>query len=353
MNNRILIIQPSRIGDVIFSLPALVNLRKLYPKAHIAWLIDDRCKDLLNDNPYLDEVIVFPFKRLNLFTGIIQILKLRKKLRSMNFDLSIDLHGLFKSAVIVWLANAKQKIGSSNSYGMKELSWLFSKEIKSHLAQTLHTIDRHLEVVKYLAQNMDPKILPYLKKEFPLSCKPVEEEYISALLKSKNIKSNYIILFPGGGWRSRRWFPERFAEIADRLIIQYDVDIIFIGGKPGGSSEHGITKQIISSMKEKAHDLSGQITIMQLIALIKKANMFIGNEAGPMHIACALETPVIAIIGPTNPFRTGPFGNKFILIRKEVNCGPCRNRNCANLKCMKPITVDDVLNGVSKLKFNK
>jgi len=149
-------------------------------------------------------------------------------------------------------------------------------------------------------------------------------------------------MFSGGGWRSRRWFPERFSELADRIIKKYGYDVVFIGGPPAGSPEAGTVDKVLKNMKNKAYDLSGKFTLKQLCVLLKSSKMFVGNEAGPMHLACALGTPVLAIIGPTNPERTGPFGDRFIIVRKNVDCAPCKQRNCKKLECMKLITVEEV-----------
>jgi len=347
---KILIVQPSRLGDIIFSLPVVFNLKGLFPNSHITWLVDDRCYELLENNPYIDEIIVVPFKELkknNLFKKIKEIIKLKNILRSKKFDISIDLHGLFKSSILVLFAKAKYKIASSSSYGMKELSWIFSKEIKSQNSMFQHTIDRHLEVVKYLREKFNKKF--EIKKEFPIYLSEENEIKVNEILKKFNIKDDFITIFPGGGWLSRRWFIENYARLSDILIKEFNYDVVFIGGKPGGSPEEGIIEKIQKLMNEKSYNLSGQLTLKQLCVLLKKTKLFIGNEAGPMHIACALGTKVIGIIGPTNPSRTGPFGNNFIVVKKDIDCAPCRERNCKKMLCMKKITVEDIINAVNKI----
>ena len=133
---RILLIQPSRIGDIVFSLPTLFALRRTFPRARITWLVDDRCRDLVEGHPDLDEVLVVPFKAIEealkkgTWRGVAQTLRrLKRELRSRSFDLSIDLHGLAKSALLVWMAGARFRIGSANTTGMKEGSGFFSREI--------------------------------------------------------------------------------------------------------------------------------------------------------------------------------------------------------------------------------
>ncbi|HSO71457.1 MAG TPA: glycosyltransferase family 9 protein, partial [Thermodesulfobacteriota bacterium] len=153
---RILLIQPSRIGDIVFSLPTLSALRRTYSRARITWLVDDRCRDLVEGHPDLDEVLVVPFKaieealKIGAWRGVVQTLsRLKRELRSRSFDLSIDLHGLAKSALLVWMAGARFRIGSANTTGMKEGSGFFSREIPPR-PDDRHTVERNLSVIDFL-----------------------------------------------------------------------------------------------------------------------------------------------------------------------------------------------------------
>ncbi|GHT09949.1 hypothetical protein AGMMS49532_09050 [Endomicrobiia bacterium] len=141
---KILIVQPSRIGDIIFSLPVLSAIKKRYPDARLSWIVDDRCVEILNGSPFLENIFIWGKRQISFK----YYKNLRQRLRGQKFDLSIDLHGLAKSAMLVELAGAKFKIASSSINGMKEFSWLFSKEIKSR--REVHCVERHFEVAKYL-----------------------------------------------------------------------------------------------------------------------------------------------------------------------------------------------------------
>jgi ADP-heptose:LPS heptosyltransferase len=252
---------------------------------------------------------------------------------------------LFKSAAVALIAGAGTKIASSSSYGMKELSWLISKQIKPGPLQKLHTVDRHLEVIKYLTAGQKVSI----ERKFPICYSDIDKTVVNDMLKTAGVNRPYAVMFTGGGWLSRRWFQDRFAELADRIIDERNIDIVFIGGKPGGSPEDGIIDNVMSMMKNKAYNLSGKLTLKQLAVLIGNATFFVGNEAGPMHVACAINTPVVAIIGPTDPTKTGPFGTNFIVVKKDVDCGPCKERNCTKLDCMKLVMVTDVMNAINAI----
>jgi lipopolysaccharide heptosyltransferase II len=344
---RIALIQPSRIGDIVFSLPTLSALRQLFPEARISWLVDERCKDLVAGHPDLDESIIIPFKALEKalkdreWRWVWQTLsRLRKELRERSFDLSVDLHGLAKSALLVFLARASFRIGSANTTGMKELSGFFSKEIPPH-PKALHTIERNLAVISYLGGQVDQ---PRFNFSIPLARK----EEIQALLRKFGCteRDKLIVIHPGAGWLSRRWPVKRYADLIHRLHQDLPARVIIIGGAEGGSKEDLLFKELFSLIQVPVINLVQQLSLGQLLALLERTDLFVGNEAGPMHLATALNKPVVAIIGPTRPELTGPFGPKTRIVRKEVGCSPCRERNCPDLKCMNAIEVSDVFEAI-------
>ena len=336
---KILIVQPSRMGDIIFSLPTVSAIKKQYPHAHISWIVDERCAGIIKDNNLIDDLIIFDRTKVS----ISYIAKFYKKLRANKYDLSIDLHGLFKSAFIVKLAGAKFKLASSSTNGMRELSWMFSKEIKPETVET-HCIERHLAVAKYLGCQTD-------KLDYNITVKDDEIENIKSILQKENIdlSKKIIAVHPGGGWISRRWQTEKFAHLIDLVTEKFDVNIVLIGGKEGGASEKGLNEEIISQSKtKKIVDLTGKFNLKELISFFKICSVFVANEAGPMHIATALGVEAIAILGPTNALRTGPYKGKTTIIQKKVECQPCRNRNCTKVDCMKLISVEDVFETVKQ-----
>ncbi|MDD5020652.1 MAG: lipopolysaccharide heptosyltransferase II [Endomicrobiaceae bacterium] len=334
---KILIIQPSRMGDVIFALPAVNAIKKQYPHAHISWIVDERCAGILKGNDLIDDLIIFDRTKISLS----YVIKFYKQLRKNGYDLSIDFHGLFKSAFIVKLAGARFKLASSSTNGMRELSWLFSKEIKPKSVDS-HCIERHLAVAKYLG-------CPTENFEYGLNVAQEEIETLKKRLEQEKIDLNkkIVAIHPGGGWISRRWQTEKFAQLIDLIKAKYNVNIVLVGGKEGGASEKGLNEEIISQAKTKdIIDLTGKLQLKELMAFLKICNLFIANEAGPMHIATALNTNAIAILGPTNAKRTGPFKGNTVIMQKKVECQPCRNRQCIKVDCMNLISVEEVFESV-------
>lgn len=332
---KILIVQPSRIGDIIFSLPVLAAIKKKYPKARISWIVDERCAEILEGNPYISKLFIWDRKNKSLK----YYRKLRKELRKEKFDLSIDLHGLMKSAMLVKFANAKYKIASSSTNGMREFSWLFSKEIKSENKDD-HCIERHMQIAKHLKCDSDI--------EYPINISDDAFESVKKKLADLDVSLDKVIgVHAGGGWLSRRWESSKFAQLIKKLKEELGADIVLVGGKEGGSSEKGLNEKIIKESNVNVADMTGKFTLKELCAFFKICKVFVGNEAGPMHIATALNTPAVAILGPTNAKRTGPYNkSQTTIIQHKVDCQPCRNRNCKNIICMQNVSVDEVFNAV-------
>ncbi|MDR3274778.1 MAG: DUF374 domain-containing protein [Endomicrobium sp.] len=332
---KILIVQPSRIGDIIFSLPVLSALKKRYPNAKISWIVDDRCCEILEGNACLENIFIWNRKQVSFK----YYKDLRRKLKNQKFDLSIDLHGLAKSAVFVKFASARFKIASSSTNGMKEFSWLFSKEIKS--PETYHCVERHFEVAKYLdcADEIN----------YPIAVSETDFKNVRKKLLKENVNiENIIGIHPGGGWISRRWHSYNFAMLARRLKTEIEADIVLVGGKEGGTTERGLSEKIIADAGVQISDMTGKFTLKELCAFIKICKIFVGNEAGPMHIATALGAQAVAILGPTNASRTGPYKGNTKIIQHKFACQPCRNRDCKDTVCMCSVTVSEVFEEVKK-----
>jgi lipopolysaccharide heptosyltransferase II len=336
---KILIVQPSRIGDLIFSLPVLSAIKKKYPNARLSWIVNKKCIEILEKNPLLENIFIWDSSKISFKYYI----NLRRQLSEQKFDLSIDLHGLAKSAILVKLAGAKFKIASSSTNNMKEFSWLFSNEIKS--PKESHCVERYFEVAKYLNCTYEINYpITILDENF----KSVREK----LLKESANLDKLIGIHPGAGWISRRWGIHKFAALAGRLKNELGVDIVIVGGKESGSTENGLSEEIITHTNVKIIDMSRKFTLKDLCAFLKICKVFVGNEAGPIHIATALNTQAVAILGPTNAKRTGPYKGNTKIVQHQVSCQPCRNRNCKNTICMQYITVSEVFEEVKK-KYNK
>jgi ADP-heptose:LPS heptosyltransferase len=226
---------------------------------------------------------------------------------------------------------------------MKEGSGLFSKEIPPGPGDR-HTVERNLAVIRYLGGETE-------KPTFILPVSESARREVQAVLKQAGCREEdpLIVIHPGAGWLSRRWPAERYADLIHRLQPGLPAKIAVIGGPEGGSKEDLLFQELFSRLEVPVIDLVRRLSLKQLLALYQQARLFIGNEAGPMHLANALGLPAVVLIGPTRPELTGPFGTTARVIRHAVGCNPCRERNCRDLKCMAAIEVSQVEEAVHSL----
>ena len=338
----ILIVKLSALGDVIHTLPSLAALRKLYPEAHITWVVEEAAAGLLVNHPLLDEVLIsrrkswiadikarrvrFAWQEIKLFI---------KNLRKRSYDLVIDFHGLFKSSIIVFLSKGKRKLGYDS---WQELSGFFLNE-KIPEDLTKHAVDRYLDFPLYLGAKKE-------KIEFILPQNADAEKKIQLLLDNYGLAENkFIAINSVAYWDTKLWDNQKFAELADLIQKRLGKKVIFTG------SEKSAIDQITSHMVSNGINLGGQTSLPELAALFKKAQMVITTDSGPMHLACAVGKPVVAIFGPTDPRRTGPYGHEHIVISANLPCSPCFLKKCPTQQCMKDISPSDVLAVVKKIKI--
>jgi heptosyltransferase I len=333
----ILIVKLSAVGDVLHTLPSLSALRKLYPQAHITWVVEEAAADLVMNHPCLDRVLISRRKNwLDDFSrGIIrrpwrEIRSFIKELRSRPYDLAIDFHGLLKSSLIVLFSGAKRKLGYES---LQELSGLFLNE-KILEDMNKHAVDRYLDFPRYLGANTDriEFILP-LNSETETTARQLQHKYN---LEDKK----YIAVNPIALWKTKLWDNEKFANLAALIADKLNIKVVFTG------SEKDPLEKIISQMSSKALNLGGETSLIDLVYLYKHALMVITTDSGPMHLAAAVGTPVIALFGPTDPARTGPYGTGHTIIRTDLPCSPCFLKKCATKKCMHDISVEQVFAAV-------
>jgi len=332
----ILIVKLSAIGDVVHTLPSLAALRKLYPKSHITWVVEEASSDIIRGHPYLDRVIISRRKRwienLKKFHDIkITISEIRlfiKTLRDRKYDLVIDFHGLSKSSMIVILGGGKRKLGYDS---MQELSGLFLNE-KIPEDMEKHAVDRYLDFIRYLGTDID-------NPEFYI---PIEEENrtrVETLLKANGIDINepFVTVNPVAFWDTKLWEDVKFARLCDRIAEDLKQKVVFTGNSGDGRIKH-----IQSMMNFPSVNLEGQTTLKDLAYLYKLSVLLVTTDSGPMHIAAAMNAPTVALFGPTDPSRTGPYGKGHIVVRKKMSCSPCFLKQCDTKRCMKEITVEEV-----------
>jgi len=338
----ILIIKLSAIGDVIHTLPSLRALKKTFPEARITWVVETAAADLLEGNPDLDRVIISNRKtwagNLKKFENIKETISesadFVRILNERRYDLVIDFHGLFKSAIIAFLVKADRKLGYDS---MQELSGIFYSE-KIPEDMNKHAVDRYLDFARYLGCTIE-------KAEFNIYPDDGNERKIDTLFQENNISSRDLLIAvsPQALWETKLWDNSRLALLCDMIKDELGGRVIFTGSGAGD-----IIADIRTRMKTDSINLEGRTSLRELAALYRRVSLLVTTDSGPMHLAAAVGTPVVAIFGPTSPARTGPYGEGHIVVQKGLSCVPCFLKHCETKKCMKEISAEEVFQAIKK-----
>lgn len=336
---RILIVRLDRIGDVMLSTPVIKAVREAYPESHIAFMVRPYTLQIVEGNPYLNEVIVYDKdgREKSLAGNINFISGLRKK----RFDLALILHPTTRTHLVIFLAGIPRRVGYDKKWG-----FLLTERIP-HTKQfgLRHELDYNLEVLRHIGIEPKDRAL-YMPKN------AASEERISAVFESSGIKAadRVVTINPGASCPSKRWDARRFAKVADALAGKYGAKIIVIAGE----SDKACGDDLTSHMSQQCVNLSGRTDIGDIASILRRTSLFISNDSGPVHIACATGTPVIAIFGRNerglSPERWGPTGKDDVVLHKDVGCETCLAHNCRiGFKCLDAITVEDVLVAAQKI----
>ena len=322
---RILIIKPSAIGDVVHALPVLNLLRKRWPSAHISWLVSSGCAGLLDGHPQLNEVIRFDRKRFGKGwrkpSAAAGLFGFTRDLRRRKFDLVIDLQGLFRSGWLASKTRAAIRIGPAEA---RELGWIFYTHRVPTGYPEGHAVDRYLKIAEELGLGRSPV-------EFVFPTNDKDRQKIAEIVPQE---TKYAVFLPGTNWETKRWPPEKFAECVGPLRDKFGLESIVAGG----AGDKPLAAQIPG-----ARDLTGKTNLRQLVALLERAELVIANDTGPMHIAAALGRPMVSIYGPTSPHRTGPYGRLNAVVQLDIECSPCFGRQCSHISCMRKLEADSIM----------
>lgn len=325
--HRVLIVKPSSLGDVVHSLPFLNSLRTCFPDASIDWVIARGLDGLLDGHPMLDSLIVIDkdrWRRISEAAGTMHELRdLFRTLRARRYDLVIDLQGLLRSGLMTWATRAPVRVGFSEA--REGSRYFYTHTVRG--GREVHAVDRYLKIAAALGCDTGTV-------GFPLpSSAGVTEQVKELRIKLKD----YIVLVPGARWDTKIWPAERFGALASLLPLKSVVI--------GGSGDRKRAAEIVRLSGGRACSVAGETSLPELVEVMRTARCVVTNDSGPMHIAAALDVPVVAIFGPTSPGRTGPYGRRHVVLKSERGCAPCFKRQCDDVRCMPDITVDMVLQG--------
>ena len=322
--DKILIIRMSSLGDIIHTLPAFAALRRNFPAAHIAWVVEKKGKDILDFVPGIDEMIVVGSPGW------------RKKLRNPGQS-AFDFQGLLKSGLIARISGARKRFGFNRKNLKEPLASLFYTDRLEEVAETGHVIEKNLRLLRLAGIHED-------KFEFPLDI----PEALRLSVKGKIAPSlggaqGKLALFNvGAAWPTKRWFAESWIALLNDLKNEAGTPLL-LWGTP---EEETIARRV---SRETGVPIAPFLTIQELLALVKASALVVSGDTFVLQAACALAVPVVGIFGPTTPQRNGPFHSRDKFVYHKIACGPCYKRSCDSLECLKLVTAGEVAAAIRKI----
>jgi heptosyltransferase I len=334
---KILILKPSSLGDIVHALPVLRLLKRHYPDAEIHWWVETRNAPLLEGDRDLAGVVHFDRQRWGTPWHWGDIWKCVHQLRQHQFDLVIDLQALARSSAVGWLAGGKLFVGLLD---WRELAPAYYDISVPRPTPNTHAVDWYLETLRVLGVPVD----------FDFEWLPKRESVAREVAGLSGLNGGPMVaLLPGARWENKRWPVEHFRELVLRL---HAIDPALRFTILGAGADVALAKEITSAAPENCLDLTTRTSLPQTVEVLRASSAVVTNDTGPMHIAAALGKPVVALFGPTNPRRTGPYGQiERALQRSDLPCIPCMKSYCSYrepIACLRGITPAQVAREVSQ-----
>jgi len=319
------------IGDAVMSLPALEALHARFPESEIVVVAKPWVSELYQHHPAVARQIVYDAKGEH--RGMGGFLKLVKALREEGFDAAILFQNAFQAAWMAWCARIAVRIG----YARDGRGWLLNDAVEViSPAACGHQVYYYLQLL--FRSGLIDKPEPVQDVEIHLA--ESERRWAARQLQSLGLGGRRFLvgICPGASFGpAKRWPPERFADLADRLIDALGADVLIFGS----AAESAIAEEVAHAMEHTPVLVAGKTTLREFMALLAKCHLVITNDSGPMHLAAGLDLPLLAIFGSTNERQTGPIGHRLRIIKHPVECSPCGLRECPiDFRCMTGVSVD-------------
>ncbi|NKB81457.1 MAG: hypothetical protein GKS05_06170 [Nitrospirales bacterium] len=336
MSQRILIIKPSSLGDIVHALPTLSVLRAQFPDFWIGWVVKEEWAEILRGHPDLNEVIAVNFR-------LTQWVSLVRRIRRLSCDVVIDLQGLFRSGLLAKLSGARERIGFAA--GREGSPMFYTQRVELPNPQQMpwrlldmHAVDRNLMVAQHLGADItQPRfILPSISHD---------EETVAQWFAEAGVDSSsrLIAMAPVSRQAIKNWPFDRFLETAAALSVQEECRIVLLGS----ASQRWMVQPFRDALGNRLIDLVGKTHVRHLGVVLRKVHLLIANDSAVLHMASALETPVLSFFGPTSALATGPYGKGIReILNVSLPCRPCGMHQCHNshyLECLTAISVEQVL----------
>lgn len=332
----ILIIKPCCLGDVLMATPVIAALRRAFPRARIDFAVGGWSRAMVENNPRLDGLVDCGRVGSGSRYTWRKYLDLVRRIRAGGYEACFVLDRSPLISLLPYLGGVPQRVGlDSQGRG-------FSLTVGVPVAGLKHEADLYLDTVRAVGIEVNEPRLEFYPTEEDRRC-------VAEMINKRRGDAQLIVIHPAGGSNpgtilaAKRWPPQRFAALADRLTEERGAQVLLVGGPDDGP----IAAAIKDGMRQEPCDLTGQLTFGQLGALLERCDLFIGHDTGAMHLAVAVGAPVVAIFGPSDPRMYGPYGGKSVPLWHDVGCNPCLLRGrwdsaCRQFKCIEAVTVEEV-----------
>lgn len=330
---RILIVRLTAMGDVIHGLPVASALRQHFPEAMIAWAVEGRAADLIEGHPDLDAVVKLPRRW---WRSMRTIRGMRRQLQSLKFDIAIDLQCLTKSALVAWMSGAPRRLGVTGANGRELSKWL-NNELTEVRAS--HVVEHYLRILEPLGI-VNPDVT------FKIPERSDDSVYARQSLARLGLATRpFAVLNPGAGWPSKLWPAERYGLVARHLLNEHGTASLAVWC---GSDERQLAQRIVDT-SDGAAMLAPATSMPQLAAIARRAQLFLGSDTGPMHLAVAVGTPTISLHGTSRADWCGAYGESNIRLQTYYQDGSARERRGADNTAMRAIEVSTVIKACNQM----
>jgi lipopolysaccharide heptosyltransferase I len=343
-----LIIKPSSLGDVVHALPFLRAVRRRFSSARIDWLINAPLAGLLSGDPDVNEVVCFDRTHLGRMGRSVRatrdFFRFVGEVRRRDYDITIDLQGLFRTGFLSRASGAPMRVGFKQS--REGARWFYTQLVDTPDPE-MHAVDRYLRVAEFLG-------CPHASADFGLRVSPEARAHIGNMLAEQGVfaADRLIAVAPAARWETKQWPAESFVEAINALQAEDGVRCVLAGSPEEGPR----VRQIASSCRVAPIDLCGRTPLPELVALVERASAVLCHDSAVAHLAAALDRPLVCLTGPTNARRTGPYGRLPDVIRLSLECSPCYFRRLSQCphhhRCMRDLPVVEVLAGVRRALEN-
>lgn len=342
---RILIIKTSSLGDVIHALPVLEYLRQAAPEAVIDWVVDEAFADLLTGNPLIRRLITVDMRRWKKTPFSLQtqaaLIDVVRKLREDEYDLVIDLQGNIKSGLICWLARSKRKLGFARENLQEKLNGLFTTQKVPFAPDDRHAVQRYLRIVSA------PFGLQPEGREWLADIATSSDDNACAASQISGQLSPVVLLHTGTTWQTKLWYDDGWLQLGKSLLQRYPNCLILFSWGDEQERERG--KSLVGKLGTRTKLLE-KLSLKQFAAVLKRCDLVVAGDTGPVHLAAAVGTPTVSYYRCTDGSRNGPFGRQHAIVQSPLSCTMCMKKECTrDEECRRSISVDAIMDAANTI----